>query len=89
MPDEGGNRPLRACGTRFVSHKVAALGRLVNRYGAYVNHLTALTEDSTVKTCDKQKLKCYVCRWWPSKTLLGCALFHDLLKPAGNLCKVL
>ena len=42
VPDEGGNRPLCACGTRFVSHKVAALGRLVNRYGAYVNHLTAL-----------------------------------------------
>ena len=26
MPDEGVNRPLRACGTRFVSHKVTALG---------------------------------------------------------------
>ena len=89
VPDEGGNRPLRACGTRFVSHKVAALGRLVNRYGAYVNHLTALTEDSTVKACDKQKLKGYVRRWRHSKTLLGCALFHDLLKPAGNLCKAL
>ncbi len=30
MPDKGGNRPLRACGTRFVSHKVAALGRLID-----------------------------------------------------------
>ena len=26
MPNRG-NRPLRACGTRFVAHKVAALGR--------------------------------------------------------------
>ena len=28
MPTKG-NRPLRACGTRFVAHKVAALGRLI------------------------------------------------------------
>ena len=89
MPDEGGNRPLRAFGTRFVSHKVKALDKLIDRYGAYVNHLTALTEDSKIKACDKQKLKGYIRRWRHSKTLLGCALFHDLLKPDGILCKVL
>jgi len=87
MPDKGGNRPLRASGTRFVSHKVAALGRLIDRYGAYVNHLTSLTEDSTVKACDKQKLKGYILKWRDSKMLLGCALFHDLLKPSAILCK--
>ena len=53
-----------------------------------MNHLTALTEDSRVKTCDKQKLKGYIHRWRHSKILLGCALFHDQLKPAGILCKV-
>ena len=51
----GGNRPLRACGTRFVSHKVAALNFFVDRYGAYFSHLIALTEDSIVKPADKQK----------------------------------
>ena len=30
MPSKGGSRPLRASGTRFVAHKVAALGRLVD-----------------------------------------------------------
>ena len=30
MPTCGGNRPLRACGKRFVAHKVAALERLIN-----------------------------------------------------------
>ena len=44
MPTRG-NRPLRACGTRFVAHKVAALGRLIDRYGAYLAHLTSLIED--------------------------------------------
>ena len=34
LPASGGTRPLRACGTRFIAHKVAALGRLVDRLGA-------------------------------------------------------
>ena len=27
---KGGTRPLRACGTRFVAHKVVALTRLID-----------------------------------------------------------
>ena len=40
LPAEGGNRPLRACGTRFVAHKVAALERIIERFGAYISHLS-------------------------------------------------
>ena len=53
MPGGSGNGPLRTCGTRFVSHKVAALNRFVDRYGAYFSHLIALTKDSSVKPADK------------------------------------
>ena len=88
MPTKG-NRPLRACGTRFVAHKVAALGRLIDRYGAYLAHLTALIEDPRVKSVDKEKLRGYVRKWRDTKMLLGCALFHDVLKPCAVLCKVL
>ena len=48
LPLKGGNHPLRACGTRFVAHKVAALGRVIDRFGVYLAHLVALTEDSSV-----------------------------------------
>ena len=85
MPKQGGARPLRACGTRFVVHKVAALGRLVDRYGAYLNHLTMLSQDRTVKSVDREKVKGYVLRWRKSKNLLGCAF----LKPLGILSKIL
>ena len=47
LPQQSGNRPLRACGTRFISHKVAAIGRVLDRYGAYIAHLIELTEDSS------------------------------------------
>lgn len=89
MPHNKGNRPIRACGTRFVSHKVAALERFIERYGAYLAHLTSLTEDPTVKAADKQRIKGYILRWRNSKMVLGCALFRDLLKPAATLSKVL
>ena len=89
MPKQGGTRPLRACGTRFVAHKVAALGRLIDRYGAYLNHLTMLSQDRTVKSVDREKVKGYVLRWRKSKILLGCAFFYDVLKPLGILSKIL
>ena len=89
LPVEGGNRPLRAFGTRFVTHKVVALERVIDRLGAYLGHLSALLEDSSVKPTCRQKLKGYILKWRDAKIVLGCAYFHDLLKPASILCKVL
>ena len=57
MPRKGGTRPLRACGTRFVAHKVAALTRLIDRHGAYLNHLTMLSQHKSIKSADREKLR--------------------------------
>ena len=89
MPQRGGSRPLRACGTRFVAHKAAALGRLIEHFGAYITHLIALSEDSAVRSVDRQKLKGYILKWHNSKVILACAFFHDLLHPVASLSKVL
>ena len=91
MPSQGGSRPLCACGARFVAHncKVAALGRLVDRFGAYLCRLAAMTEDCSIRSTDRQKLKGYLLKWRDSKFLIGCAFFHDLLKPIAMPCKVL
>ena len=78
---------MRACGTRFIAHKVCALERILDRFGAYLNHLLALIEDPKTKLVDRQKLKGYITRWKDSKVLLGCAIFHDILKPTAILCK--
>ena len=88
-PESRGNRPIRACGTRFVAHKVAALGRIIDKYGAYISHLVAMSEDKTVKSADRVKLKAYAQKWRNAKSLLGCAFFYDILKPCSILCKVL
>ena len=88
MPMEGGNRPLRACGTRFIAHKVVALARLVDRVGPYICHLTSLTENVTVRPVDRQKITGYILKWRNTK-MLGCTYFHDILKPMATLCKAL
>ena len=61
----------------------------MDRFGAYISHLIAMTEDPSVKPADKEKMKAYVKKWQDSKVLLGCAFFHDLLKSVATLCKVL
>ena len=48
-----------------------------------------MTEDRSIKRIDRQKLKGYLLKWQCSKFLLGCAFFHDVLKPSSLLCKVL
>ena len=73
MPTSGGTRPFCACGTWFITHKVAALGRLIDRYGAYLARLTTMAEDSSIKAVDRQKLEGYVGKWRNAKYLLGSA----------------
>ena len=85
---KGGTCPLRAHGTLFVSHKIEGLNRMIDRYGAYMNHLVELTEDCTVKSNDKQKLKGYIKVWKNAKVMLGCAVFAEILKPVGIFSKV-
>ena len=63
LPQKGGSHPLRASGTHFVAHKVNALERIIDQYGAYLGHLIALIEDSSVKCVDKQKTKGYIKQW--------------------------
>ena len=78
LPQKGGSHPLRASGTCFVAHKVNALERIIDWYGAYLGNLIALTEDSSVKGVDKLKIKGYIKQWGEAKALLGCAFFFWL-----------
>ena len=84
--DEGGIKPIRASSTRWVSHKLNAMKRILSKYGAYISHLTALAEDASVKSADCAKL--YE-KWLDDKYLLGCAVFVDLLTPLAIFSKTM
>ena len=82
---EGGNLPVRAHGSRWITYKRKALQRVVDRYGAYLNHLATLIEDKSIKSTDRQRLKGYLLKWREAKMIIGTALYTDALKPASLL----
>ena len=49
----GGNLPVQAHGSHWITYKRKALQRVVDRYGAYLNHLATLTEDASFKSTDR------------------------------------
>ena len=63
--------------------------RVVSKFGAYTNHLTTLSKDSSVKPADRAMLHGYLNRWVDAKYLLGCALFSDLLLPCSIFSRVM
>ena len=87
--DSSGVRPVRSSGSRWISHKLSAMKRVLSKFGAYTNHLATLSQDSSVRPCDRAKLKGYYNKWIDAKYLLGCALFIDLLTPCAILSKAM
>ena len=87
--DDNGVKPVRSSGTRWISHKLNAMKRVLSKYGAYTAHLTTLSEDTSVKSVDRAKLKGYLKKWLNAKYLLGCAAFVDLLTPCSYFSKTL
>lgn len=80
---------MRACGTMFSTHKVAAMNRVIEQFGAYLAHIISLANDQSVKVMDRQKLFGYARKWCDSKLLLETAMLHDLPEPCATLCRAL
>ena len=81
----GGNMPVRSHGSRWITHKRKVLQRVVDRFGAYVNHLATLADDRALRVEDRARIKGYVGKWVQYKCILGCAMYVDLLKPPSLL----
>ena len=82
---KGGNLPVRAQGSRWITHKRKALQRVVDRYGEYISHLTTLANDTSLKAEDRARLKGYLRKWMNYRIIFGCALYADILKPPSLL----
>ena len=82
LSEDNGVRPVRASGSRWISHKLNATKRVVAKYGAYTAHVSTLSCDSSVKPSDRAKLTGYLRKWVDAKYLLGCAFFVELFRLA-------
>ena len=75
-----GDLPVRSEGNCWINHKRKALQRLVDRYGAFLNHVTTLAEDQSIKSTDQACLKGYLKQAEKqSKALIGAAMYVNLL----------
>ena len=59
------------------------------KFEAYINHLTSLSQDSSVRSSDRAKLREFCRKWGGAKYLLGCVFFVDLLSPCAIFSKVM
>jgi len=50
-----------------------------------VTHLISVTEDTSIKSDDRARIKGYLQKWVQYRYILGCALYVDILKPASIL----
>ena len=57
---KSGNFPIRCQGTRWITHKRKALQCVLDRYGAYIVHLTTFIQDTSVRAGDRDRLKGYI-----------------------------
>ena len=76
-----GVRPLKSSGTRWIDHKIGAMGRLIEKVGLYTQHLQnaiATSGSAKDKSTSDSKFKKLI----DAKVLLRSALFKDILADA-------
>ena len=81
-------KPVRANGTRWLAHKVAALERVYDKYGIYIVQLENVSVDPSYKADQRAKVSGYLKSWKTSKMLLHVAFYLDLLTPFKYLSLV-
>ena len=65
-----------ASGSRWVVHKLNAMKRVISKYGAYTNHLLALSEDPSVRSADKANPTLFYFILYIYNRLRFCLYFH-------------
>ena len=79
IPKKEGSGSLRACGTRFIGHKVLVLGRLIDCLGAYVHQLFKEPHRRLATFRSGERHKCFV----------GVRNIIIIVKPMLDSCKAL
>ena len=73
--------PLKATGTRWIDHKIAAVGCVIEKFCLYTQHLQHFI-NTAKKSQDRTILQGKFTKLNNSKFLLWCALFTDVLAEA-------
>ena len=77
--------PVRSQGSHWIAHKHKALQHVMDRYGTYISHVSALVADHSVNSSDKAQLRVYLKKLCQAKFLVGAALYVAVLKSPSLL----
>ena len=84
---EGGCKPKKASGTRWIAHKLNAMKMILDKWGLYIVHLEHLSQGKSIKAKDCSKLIGYLNKWKQGGIPLMLAFFIDLLQIPSILSK--
>ena len=84
---EGGFKPKKASGTRWIAHKVRALDIIIDKYSILMQHLANLAEDKSYASAERAKFKSWLSKWTNSRIPLLACLSVEVLAPAKLLLK--
>lgn len=87
--EDGGVRPIRACGTRWLAHKTNAISRILDKYGIYITHLENVASDKNYAKDQQSKMKGYLKDWRTTKMLVNLCFYLDILSPLKKLSLIL
>ena len=73
---------MKATVTRWIDHKIAAMGRIIEKFGLYTNLQHAI--NAAKKSQDRTTLQGKFTKLFNAKFLLRCALFSDVLAEAKH-----
>ena len=60
---------------QWISHKLAAMKVLLDKYGIFIQHLEQMSEDKSYKPKDRDKFKGWLRKWADARYPLLMALF--------------
>ena len=83
--DNAGVRPIRGSGTRWISHKIGAMTRTLDKFGLYITHLENVAIDTSYRAKERNRIKGYLNKWKNSKMLVDICFYLELLKPTMQL----
>ena len=82
-----GVKPLKGVGTRWIDHRVRAMGRLVEKFGLYVQHLRDIIP-TTKNSKDRATLQGKLNKLVNAPVLMRSAFFTDVLAEAKRFSMV-
>ena len=88
MNYEGGVKPKKASGTRWITNKLEAMKICLDKWGLYIQHLEDHSKDKKVKSEDSAKMTGYLRKWKKARIPLLLALFIDM-RNTVNFIKML